>query len=397
VNGVSPARIKSFTTKRLGLNAYLRRPGDGRQQPRIAAKWLLWAQLLGTILRQPAFHAIERLVRLGRRRVLGVASRFGDDTLAYFSERLDPGPTRNALVHVVRRAKRGKAFDGTRFIGLVIDGTGAARCTKNRCSLCHPVKNGKKKVVGYNHHFSTVAVVGTELTLPLDIEPYGPGDSEYAASQRLVKRIVSALGKQFADYVVADGEYATAPFLHVVGELGLNVVARLKGNLPELFNAARKRFESQSPHKVFHHKGDRVEVWDADDFDPWESLNWETVRVLRYRQHKPNGEIVEAYWLTDFSLRKVGSQALFSLCKSRWKIENEVFNDGKNRYGLEHLAHHHANSLLVGWLITCLAIVIERLYRVRYLHRGNHPVLSAADLLMRLWLALSADNASDTS
>ena len=60
------------------------------------------------------------------------------------------------------------------------------------------------------------------------------------------------------------------------------------------------------------------------------------------------------------------------------------------------MTHHHANSLLLGWIITCLAIVIERLYRIRYLHRGNHPVLSAADLLMRLWLALSADKACDT-
>jgi hypothetical protein len=235
------------------------------------------------------------------------------------------------------------------------------------------------------------------LTLPLDVEPYGPRDSEYTASQRLLRRVVAALGKQFADYVVADGVYATAPFLHVMAELGLNVVARLKGNLPDLFNAARTRFEQQAPHKIFHHEGDRVEVWDADDFDPWEGLNWETVRVLRYRQHKPNGNIVEAYWLTDFSMRKVGSQSLFYLCKSRWEIENEVFNDGKNRYGLEHITHHHANSLLVGWLITCLAIVIERLYRLRYLHRGNHPVSSAAELLIRLWLALSNDTTRDTS
>ena len=80
--------------------------------------------------------------------------------------------------------------------------------------------------------------------------------------------------------MVVDGDYATAPFLHDAGHLGLSVVARLKSNLPELFAAAKKRFCRQPPHQVFRHGKDRVEIWDADDFDPWETLRWPTVRVV---------------------------------------------------------------------------------------------------------------------
>jgi hypothetical protein len=29
-----------------------------------------------------------------------------------------------------------------------------------------------------------LSVVGTGLSLPIDVEPYGPGDSEYVAGQR---------------------------------------------------------------------------------------------------------------------------------------------------------------------------------------------------------------------
>jgi len=72
------------------------------------------------------------------------------------------------------------------------------------------------------------------------------------------------------------------------------------------------------------------------------------------------------------------------MAKSRWEIENQGFNDAKNRYGLEHICHHERNSVLVVWLLTCLALTIERLYRVRYLHRGTHPVRAAIDLLL-LW------------
>ncbi len=215
---------------------------------------------------------------------------------------------------------------------------------------------------------------------------------------RLLVRTVHHLGSRFAQYVVADGAYATAPFLHCAGELGLHVVARLKGNVPELFQAAQQRFGPQSPTVTLWVGPDWVELWDAADFDPWTTLRWPTVRVLRYRQHKPDGRVVEAYWLTDFPVQQVGPRALYGLAKSRWEIENQGFNDAKTRYGLEHIRHHHENSLLIGWLVVVLAMTIERLYRLRFLHRGTHRVQTAATLLLQLWLSLGSPHAvHDTS
>ena len=189
-----------------------------------------------------------------------------------------------------------------------------------------------------------VSVVGTGLVLPFDVEPYGPGDSEFNASRRLLRRAVHNLG-----------------------------------------------------HRVFSRGRDRVEVWDADDFDPWEALRWRTVRVIFYRQHQPDGRVIEAFWLTDFPSRRVGSREIFRLAKSRWGIENQGFNDAKNRYGFEHVCHHESHSLLIVWLLTCLALILERLYRLRYLHRGTHPVRTAIDLLRHLQLTLSAPSVAESS
>jgi hypothetical protein len=32
------------------------------------------------------------------------------------------------------------------------------------------------------------------------------------------------------------------------------------------------------------------------------------------------------------------------MAKSRWEIENQGFNDAKNRYGFEHICHHERPS-----------------------------------------------------
>lgn len=387
---VSARSILGFARRCLRLKRYLLNPGDGRERPRIAAQTLLWAMLMGTVLRESSYHAVQWWVRSKARRRMGLRSGFSNDALAYFAERLDPQPTRIALATALRRAKRNKAFEHCRYIGLAVDGSTGGRCGEARCALCHPINNEQGEILCYLHQFVMVSVVGTGLSLPVDVEPYPAGDSEYVAGQRLIRRAVENLGRRFADYVVVDAKFSTAPFLHTAGEAGLKVIARLKSNLPELFAAAQQRFGAQPPHRQFQHGADRVEVWDADDFDPWATLNWSSVRVLRYRQYKPDNTIIDAYWLTDFTLQQAGSEALFRLAKNRWEIENQGFNDGKNRYGMEHIAHHEANSLLIRWLLIILAMTIERLYRLRYLRRGTRRPMTAIELLRLLRLSLAA-------
>jgi hypothetical protein len=396
LKGPHARQIQNYASCGLGLKSYFQQPGDGRVHPHISAFDLVWAVVISRILRVTSFLHLEWLVHSPARAGFGVKAPFGDDALAYCTERMDPEITRLALAAALHQAKRNKAFENSRFIGLALDGTGAGRTYKEPCPLCDPVKDAKGEVRGSLHHFVMISVVAVGLTLPIDVEPYGPGDSEYAAAQRLLRRAAKHLGPRFADYVVGDGEYATAPFLHTTDDVGLPVVARLKENLPLLAAAVRARFDGQPPHAVYQVGDDRVEVWDADDFDPWETLNWPTVRVLRYRQHKRDGTVVQAEWLTDFPIRKLGSLGFYRMAKSRWQIENQGFNDGKNRYGMEHICHHEPNSILIVWLLTLMALVIERLYRLRYLHRGDHDIRSAMDLVTYLWLSLSSPCPPDT-
>src|SRR5439155_23376652 len=86
----TPRRLWKFVSQHLHLASYFRSPGDGRRSHKISAKDLLWSFVLGTILRQWAFLAIEALVGSRARRNLNVSRSFGDDALGYFTARLEP-------------------------------------------------------------------------------------------------------------------------------------------------------------------------------------------------------------------------------------------------------------------------------------------------------------------
>lgn len=86
---------------------------------------------------------------------------FGDDALAYFTERLDLARLRRATGGVVRQAKRNAGFQETRRFGLALDGTGAGRSQAERCAGCRPIRNAQQEIVECHHQVVLVSVVGT--------------------------------------------------------------------------------------------------------------------------------------------------------------------------------------------------------------------------------------------
>jgi len=84
------------------------------------------------------------------------------------------------------------------------------------------------------------------------------------------------------------------------------------------------------------------------------------------------------------------------MARSRWEIE-KGFNEAKSRHGLEHISHYRANGPLIAWPLAMLALTIERLYRLRYLHRGKHAPRSSAELFLILWVNLFRPCSANTS
>jgi hypothetical protein len=53
--------------------------------------------------------------------------------------------------------------------------------------------------------------------------------------------------------------------------------------------------------------------------------------------------------------------------------------------------------VVIGWLLTLFALTIERLYRLRYLHRGTHSPATAIAFVRALRLSLCPPRRLDSS
>ncbi len=95
--------------------------------------------------------------------------------------------------------------------------------------------------------------------------------------------------------------------------------------------------------------------------------------------------------------RQAGSLSVYHMAKSRWELENQGFHDAKNRYGMEHICHHQANSVLVSRLITLLAWSSSASTASALRTASWHPVRSAEHLCRLLRLSLSRPSAPDSS
>jgi hypothetical protein len=117
---------------------------------------VVWALVISHILRVASFLRLKYLAHSPVCAELGLQASFGDDTLAYCTERMDPEVTRLALAAALHQAKRNKAFENSRFIGLALDGTGAGRTYKQPICFGRLRQVRRRQVVwwaGRGRHF----------------------------------------------------------------------------------------------------------------------------------------------------------------------------------------------------------------------------------------------------
>lgn len=246
---------------------------------------------------------------------------------------------------------------------LALDGHESHCSTKQKCAGCleRVVKTSQEEHLEYYHRHVLAILLTPWGCLLLDAEDQKPGEDEVATAVRLLERVLELYPRAF-DIVVADGLYARATFFNFLLDHGKHVMAVLKNEERHLYRDAAGLLPMTSPQSLFGRpvKGN---VWDIQDLKTWEGVRTpvrvihsvETREVKRQMTRKIEIEETSWWWVTTAPAELLPTLAAWEIGHSRWRIENQGFNETVNEWHADHIYKHAPNAILCFCLIMLMA------------------------------------------
>jgi hypothetical protein len=276
-----------------------------------------------------------------------------------------------------------------------IDGVQHQCSNKVKCDYCL-VRKHRNGSESYAHSMLTAAVVcpGLREVFVVNNEPIvkQDGETKNDCERNAAKRLFTRLSDTFADkpvVYVLDALYACAPVVNqIIGQgPGAKYVinAKEKGNkhLFSQFDTMNEAGEIKWVKKRV--KDGLYHLGYANDL----SINKANEGVkcnLLYCSYKPkNGKEVVFSWVTNIELNALSVMSVMRMGRSRWKIENEVFNTLKNQeYNYGHNFGHGKKNLATNFAyLMMLAFTVDQIRQL--CSRTFQRVYKVLDTRVKIW------------
>lgn len=276
-----------------------------------------------------------------------------------------------------------------------IDGVQHDCSKKVKCNYCL-VRKHRNGTESYSHSMLTAAVVcpdhrevfvvNNEPIIKQDGET--KNDCERNAAKRLFGRLTDTFADQSVVYVM-DALYACAPVIKQIIGQGAQakyvINAKEKGNkhlfaqFDELNDAGQVKWVKKRVKDGLYHFGY------ANDLSINQS-NKEVRSNLLYCRYKPrNGKEIIFSWATNIELNALSLMSVMRMGRSRWKIENEVFNTLKNQdYNYGHNFGHGKKNLATNFAyLMMLAFTVDQIRQL--CSRTFQRVYKVLDTRVKIW------------
>lgn len=254
-----------------------------------------------------------------------------------------------------------------------IDGVQHQCSNKLKCDYCL-VRKHRNGSESYSHSMLTAAVVapGQREVFVVNNEPIvkqdgeTKNDCERNAAKRLFTRLSSTFAGQSVVYVL-DALYACAPIINQIVSQGATakyvINAKEKGNkflfkqFDDLNEAGQIKWVKKRVKDGLYHLGY------ANDLAINKANKQVRCNVLYCRYKPKNGREVIFGWVTNIELNALSVMSVMRMGRSRWKIENEVFNTLKNQeYNYGHNFGHGKKNLVTNFAyLMMLAFTIDQI------------------------------------
>ncbi len=295
------------------------------------------------------------------------------DTINNFLKKLECEELEKIRDYMIRSLLKKRALEGMRlndeYWCIAIDGTQIASFDKEHCEHClkRTYKNkdtGKVERIDYFHNVLEAKLivgnmafsVATEFIENENVE-YDKQDCEINAAKRLLKKLKNKF-KKLPICILGDSLYSCKPIYDICNEYNWRFIFRFKeGRAKNLWDefVELKNMDSS-----------KVSVQDA-----CKSITHEYVNEIYYYDIPVN--LVETteikgkdeknfVFVTDIKITNSNVFVISNAGRSRWKIENEGFNNQKNiRYDITHACSLDNNAMKNHYLIIQIADILRQL------------------------------------
>ena len=311
--------------------------------------------------------------------------------------KVEPSYLQKATVDIITsldsegKLDRYKTFDGKYNVNL--DGVQYFHSENINCKCCL-VKKSKDTV--YFYHSVVQAAIckhGMNEVFPLYAEEIRntDGQSKQDCETNAAKRLLPSLKENYQDLkfiINGDDLYSRKPMIELVSSYGYSYIFVTKPDSHKyMMDYVQERYPSvstttkQEGNKKYYYTYMKNVPLNGDKSSPM--VNFFSVQVIETK----NGNEKISYsnsWITDMDITDENIGDLVDLARARWKIENECFNNLKNRgYHLEHNFGHGEKLSFNIYLLMLLAFLTHQILEIAdVLYQSARAFVSSKE---RLW------------
>jgi len=303
-----------------------------------------------------------------------------DTQMREILDQIAPEALRGAFQTLHHALQRGRALEdfvgiGGRYV-LAIDGTGTFCSTAVNCPHCLIKKRAKGGVTEYAHQAVVAAIVHPDKSgqaLVVDVEPItrADGATKNDCERNATARLLDSLNTAYPArrwLVVQDALAANGPHLTALLERGMDYIVGVKpGNSAVLERELDRRFEAGEFTECGEHADPNDGCVRGYRFINQVPLNGShpdlLVNHLEAWETNKRGKTTVFTWLTSLAITMENAAEIARTARSRWRIENELFNVIKNQ-GYEYGRNYgHGKRYLASTLgmVTMLAFLIDQI------------------------------------
>lgn len=350
-------------------------------------------------LKKPSLLSFEETIRAedntgkNLRNLFQIKIPASDTQMRAILDPVSPKELRAPFRKVFMELQRGNILKEFRYLDqgylIALDGTGHYSSGKLKCDDCLTKKSRSGNTTHY-HQLLGASIVhpGRKQVIPLCPEGISNRDGgdkqdcELAASKRWVEKFRVEHHK-LEGVILGDALFASAPFINLLKENGLNYILGAK---PDRHKAIFAQFEINRKHGLVKEHvssmltGDRVKKRVTHTFRFLNDLSLNNtnpdikVNVLEYMERteyidpkqdkKSRGTREKRFtWITSMGITRENVGKIMRSGRARWKVENETFQTLKTEssYNLDHsYGHGKKNLCTILGMLTMLAFLIDQ-------------------------------------